>query len=276
MAENRDTNTGGSAAYQKAYFNTLTHYLDEHVNAVRNVSTVLAIAGVAFAARSVRMFTKFYTVADIPPHFIQKNLRLQGKVVHVKEQHLLVEHIPILHIRIPFLMKKAKGTLGVHLAGVKFEEGAVDWLKENVHTKAVFFKMLQVNSSQELDCVVTTRRPGWRGYLFSSMCLNEELVRRGLGKVAPIEGLQVGNTYVKLTKRLLRAELVAERKRRGVWTEPTVVERYKARYDNAKEDMKMAVQRRKKAVVEAGRVLASPASLFKSLWKFAAKKFRRE
>ncbi|CAH1255441.1 C3orf33 [Branchiostoma lanceolatum] len=275
MTENKDTDTGRSTAYRAAYFNTLTHYLDTHVNAVRNISTVLAIAGFAFAARGVRLFNKFYSVSDIPPQFIQKNVRLQGKVVHVKDQHLQVEHIPILYLRIPFLMKKREGSIGVHLAGVKFEEGGVDWLKENVHTKGVFFTMLQVNSRQQLDCVVTARRPGWRG-LFSSMCLNEELVRQGLGKVAPIEGMQVGTTYVKLTKKLLRAELVAERKRRGVWTEPTVFERYKARYDNAKEDMMMAVQRRKKAVVEAGRILASPASLLKSLWTFASKKFRRE
>ncbi|XP_078620815.1 protein C3orf33-like [Branchiostoma floridae x Branchiostoma japonicum] len=275
MAENNDKDTNRSAPYRAAYLNTLTHYLDGHVNAVRNASTVLAIAGLAFAARGVRLFSKFYTVADIPPHFIQKNIRLQGKVIKVTDQHLQVEHIPILYLKIPYLMKKQEGTIGVHLAGVKFEEGAVEWLKENVHSQAVFFKMLQINSCQELDCVVTTRRPGWRG-LFSSMCLNEELIRQGLGKVAPIEGMQVGTTYVKLTKMLLRAELVAERKRRGVWTEPTVLERYRARYDNAKDEMKMAVQTRKKAVVEAGKVLASPVALFKSLWKFVSKRFRKE
>ena len=57
------------------------------------------------------------------------------------------------------------------------------------------------------------------------MCVNEELIRLGLGRVEHIEGL-VGNTfYLRLSERLVKAEIYAEKKGVGVWTRPSLRER---------------------------------------------------
>lgn len=63
---------------------------------------------------------------------------------------------------------------------------------------------------------------------FSSICLNEEILRQGLGRTVNIEGLvHESKLYWKLHKRLLQAEMKAVKKNRGIWKEATFVEKLK-------------------------------------------------
>lgn len=59
-----------------------------------------------------------------------------------------------------------------------------------------------------------------------SHCLNEEVLKLGLARTAPIVGLQPDSRlYWRLHKRLHRAEVRAERKGRGLWKQDSLLER---------------------------------------------------
>lgn len=59
-----------------------------------------------------------------------------------------------------------------------------------------------------------------------SHCLNEEVLKLGLARTAPIVGLLPGSRlYWRLHKRLHRAEVRAERKGRGLWKQDSLLER---------------------------------------------------
>jgi len=61
---------------------------------------------------------------------------------------------------------------------------------------------------------------------FWSLCVNEELLRLGLARTVPLCGVAPGSRlYWRLHRRLLRAELKAEKKGRGLWKEPGLWER---------------------------------------------------
>ena len=68
-----------------------------------------------------------------------------------------------------------------------------------------------------------------------SYCVNEEVLRLGLARSAPVVGVQPDSRlYWRLLKRLHRAEVKAERKGRGLWKEDSLWERAsKAVRDNA-------------------------------------------
>lgn len=68
-----------------------------------------------------------------------------------------------------------------------------------------------------------------------SYCINEEVLRLGLARTAPIVGVLPGSRlYWRLHKRLHRAEVRAERKGQGLWKEDSLWERAsKAARDSA-------------------------------------------
>ncbi|XP_068262763.1 protein C3orf33 homolog isoform X3 [Nyctibius grandis] len=203
MAERRSAAAEGLAR--------LSEWADAHLSLLRSLSTGLAVAGVLVLARSVRMTTKFTSALDIPVAFVEKNVKLRGKLHHITEKGLEVEHIPI---SIPFITAiqrkwQSKGLLLVRLAGVELAPSGVAWLQ------------------QEL-------KPQQMGR-FLSTCVNEEILRQGLGRTARIEGLRHdSHLYWKLHKRLLRAELKALKKNRGIWNEESYSERIRDRISNNK------------------------------------------
>lgn len=67
------------------------------------------------------------------------------------------------------------------------------------------------------------------------MCLNEEILRQGLGRTARIKGLHHDSRlYWKLHKRFLQAELKALKKNKGIWQEESYSERISDRISNNK------------------------------------------
>ncbi|XP_050758505.1 protein C3orf33 homolog isoform X1 [Gymnogyps californianus] len=188
----------------------LSEWADAHLSLLRNLSTGMAVAGVLVLARSVRMTAKFTSALDIPVAFVEKNVKLRGKLHQITERGLEVEHIPI---SIPFITSiqrkwQSKGLLLVRLAGVELAPSGLAWLQQELKPK--------------------------QGR-FLSVCLNEEILRQGLGRTARIEGLHHDSRlYWKLHKRLLRAELKALKKNKGIWKEESCSERIRDRISNNK------------------------------------------
>ncbi|KAK7905200.1 hypothetical protein WMY93_017807 [Mugilogobius chulae] len=204
-----------------------SQFADDHLTLVRNLSTGLAVVGVIIIARSIKLMTKFHTASQIPLHFVERNVTLYGKVHSVTENSLAVEHVPV-HVPVisSFLHKKhnlCPSLLQVHLAGVELTPEGRQWLQENLlPAKMVWIKLI----SQEdniLYCLVSQNKGVLRTY-----CINEELLRQGLARTAPITGLiPDSRLYWRLHRRLHRAEVKAERKNRGLWKEDSLWERAK-------------------------------------------------
>ncbi|XP_039345609.1 protein C3orf33 homolog isoform X6 [Mauremys reevesii] len=161
-----------------------------------NISTGMAIAGVILFAKSIKLTTKFTSALDIPVEFIEKNVKLRGKLCHITEKGLEVEHVPI---SLPFLSSLQR----------KYTE-------DQAHRV-------------ELDLFQSC------GGRFFSVCLNEEILRQGLGKTTRIEGLHHDSPlYWKLHKRLLQAELKALKKNKGIWKEESYFEKLRDHISNNK------------------------------------------
>ncbi|XP_029111105.1 protein C3orf33 homolog isoform X2 [Scleropages formosus] len=185
-----------------------------------NLSVALAAAGVIVLARSVRLMTKFGAASEIPAWFVEKNVRLRGCVRRVTETGLQVEHVPI---RVPLLSpllgkRHVDGLLDVRLAGVDVAEEGRAWLRQNLMATDMVWLRLIRREADTVDCLVSVSRN-----MLLNTCVNEELLRLGLGKTVPITGLHYrSRLYWGLHKRLLRAEAQAERRGRGLWKRQSV------------------------------------------------------
>ncbi|XP_065700777.1 protein C3orf33 homolog [Patagioenas fasciata] len=210
----------------------LSEWADAHLSLLRSLSSALAVAAVLVLARSVRMTTKFTSASDIPAAFVEKNVKLRGKLHHITEKGLEVEHVPI---SVPFftsLQRKwqGPGLLLLRLAGVQLAPGALGWLQRHLRpTQIVWFQLLG-REDEALECLVSVNKGR-----FLSVCLNEEILRQGLGRAARVAGLHhESRLYWRLHRRLLRAELKALEKRRGIWKEESYSERIRDRISSNK------------------------------------------
>ncbi|NWI99598.1 CC033 protein, partial [Crypturellus undulatus] len=183
----------------------------------QSLSAGMAVAGLVLLARSVRLTTKFTSALDIPVEFVEKNVKLRGKIQHITEKGLEVEHVPI---SVPFLTAlqrkwQSNSLLLVRLAGVELSPGALLWLQGELKPSQLIWFQLLGRQDLALECLVLVNKGR-----FLSVCLNEEILRQGLGRTARIEGLRHDSRlYWKLHKRLLRAELKAAKKNKGIWKE---------------------------------------------------------
>ncbi|XP_041850061.1 protein C3orf33 homolog isoform X2 [Melanotaenia boesemani] len=212
----------------------ISQFADDNLSLVRNISTGLAVAGVIIIARSIKLITKFQAAHEIPAHFIERNVSLRGKVLSITEKGIEVEHVPIyLPILSPLLSKKqdvSTSPLLVHLAGVELTPEGKKWLQTNLAPAEPVWLKLISRKDATLHCLVSQSK----GSMWSC-CVNEEVLRLGLARSAPITGvLPDSRLYWRLHKRLHRAEVKAERKGQGLWKEESLWERTsKAVRDNA-------------------------------------------
>ncbi|XP_053930922.1 protein C3orf33 homolog [Cuculus canorus] len=209
-----------------------SEWADAHLSLVRSLSTGVAVAAALLLARSIRMTTKFTSAVDIPVNFVEKNVKLRGKLHRVTEKGLEVEHIPI---SVPFITSilrrwQSEGLLLVRLAGVELAPTGVAWLKQELKPKQMMWFQLLGREGLVLECLVLVNKGR-----FLSVCLNEEILRQGLGRTARIEGLHHhSRLYWKLHKRLLQAELKALKKSKGIWKEESYSERIRDRISDNK------------------------------------------
>ncbi|XP_053161586.1 protein C3orf33 homolog isoform X2 [Hemicordylus capensis] len=197
-----------------------------------SISTGMAIAGLILLGKSIKLTTKFSHALDIPVEFIEKNVKLRGRLHRITERGLEIEHVPIILPIISSLQKRwhSDGLLLIRLAGVELTPDGTIWLKEKMQPSQMMWFQLLGRKESALDCLVVINKGR-----FSSVCLNEEILRQGLGKTVRVEGLaHESHIYWKLHKRLLQAELKAVKKNKGIWKEETYIEKFKGLMSNNK------------------------------------------
>lgn len=70
------------------------------------------------------------------------------------------------------------------------------------------------------------------------MNLNEEILRRGLGRAVLVEGLKHDSKiFWKIHRNLLKAELTALKKGKGIWKEESEKESYLEKFKDSWRDM---------------------------------------
>ncbi|KAM4040764.1 protein C3orf33 homolog [Anomaloglossus baeobatrachus] len=191
--------------------------LDSHLYLVRNISSGLAIVGIVLCARSIRLIAKFSSAKDIPEKFIKKNVKLRGKVIRVNGEIIEIDHVPISLPILRSLQQRwhGQGSLLVRLAGVELTQNGRIWLQDNLRPSQMLWFQLLSREDSMLDCFVFINRGG-----FINDCLNVLLLREGLGRTAHIRGINQGpGQHLAFYKRLLQAEIKAQKGRQGLWKE---------------------------------------------------------
>ncbi|XP_064828821.1 uncharacterized protein LOC135545114 [Oncorhynchus masou masou] len=111
--------------------------------------------------------------------------------------------------------------LAVRLAGVELTPEGTVWLEQHLSPAQTVWLKLVSREEETLHCLVSVSRGSWR-----SLCLNEEVLRLGLARTVPVSGLHPqSHLFLRLHQRLLKAEVKAERKGRGMWKEDSLWER---------------------------------------------------
>ncbi|TNN01728.1 hypothetical protein fugu_011110 [Takifugu bimaculatus] len=205
---------------------TISHFVDDNLTFVRNISTVLAATGIVVIVRSLKLTTRFRAASEIPARFIERNVSLRGRVRSVSDRGVEVEHVPIYLPVLSPLLSKVKGvdssSILVHLAGVELTPEGRVWLQENLAPAQTVWLKLISREDDMLHCLVRRSQQGsvW------GRCVNEELLWLGLARTAPVVGVRTDSRiYWHLHKRLHRAEVKAERKGRGLWQRDSTWER---------------------------------------------------
>ncbi|XP_029393554.1 protein C3orf33 homolog isoform X1 [Mus pahari] len=242
----------------------VSQWADNHLRLVQNISTGMAIAGIMLLIRSIRLTSKFTTSSDIPVEFIRKKVKLRGRLQRITECGLEIEHIPITLPFISSWKKEPRGVLLVKLAGVELTEGGKVWLQSELKpSQLLWFQLLgkedsalfcyllvnKVNTapSASISCVLTRRSCKSKCHTcyflytetilwgcwsqlqggYFNVNLNEEILRRGLGKTVLVKGLNYDSkTHWKIHRNLLKAELTALKKGEGIWKEESEKESY--------------------------------------------------
>ncbi|XP_040336493.1 protein C3orf33 homolog isoform X1 [Herpailurus yagouaroundi] len=207
----------------------VSKWADDHLRLVRNrkhyvlnISTVMAIAGIMLLLRSIRMTSKFTSSSDIPVEFIRRNVKLRGRLCRITENGLEIEHIPIALPIITSWKKEPCGVLLVKLAGVELTETGKVWLQKELKPSQLVWFQLLAKENSALICYLLVNK----GRYFS-VSLNEEILRRGLGKTVLVKGLDYDSKiYWTIHRNLLKAELTALKKGEGIWKEEYEKESY--------------------------------------------------
>uniref|UniRef100_A0A8C2V1A9 Chromosome 3 open reading frame 33 n=2 Tax=Chinchilla lanigera TaxID=34839 RepID=A0A8C2V1A9_CHILA len=196
----------------------------------------MAIAGVLLFLRSVRLTSKFTRSSDIPAEFIRKSVKLRGRLHRITENGLEIEHIPITLPIISSWRKEPYGVLLVQLAGVELTESGKVWLQKELKPSQLLWFQLLGKENSVLFCHLLVNKGG-----YFSVNLNEEILRRGLGKTVLVKGLNYDSrTHWKIHRKLLKAELAAIRKGEGIWKEDSEKESYLEKFKEMwkKENLK--------------------------------------
>ncbi|XP_055502257.1 protein C3orf33 homolog [Leucoraja erinacea] len=206
-------------------------FVDGHLQAVRTITTGLVVIGIVMLGRSIRLMTKFTSVLEIPNNFIDKSIKLRGRIHQVTENGLEIEHIPIYLPFISSLQRKwqSDGLLMIRLAGLQMTDEGRTWLTEQVKSPHVIWFQLLRRDNSFVDCMVKLNK----GSIFS-VSLNEEILKKGLGRAVKIEGLHSNpKLYWRLQTKLLKAELKAQKTGKGIWKEPTILEKVSNNVQNS-------------------------------------------
>ncbi|XP_017378415.1 protein C3orf33 homolog [Cebus imitator] len=207
----------------------ISQWADDHLRLVRNISTGMAIAGIILLTRSIRLTSKFTSSSDIPVEFIRRNVKLRGRLRRITENGLEIEHVPITLPVIASLRKEPHGALLVKLAGVELTETGKAWLQKELKPSQLLWFQLLGKENSALFCYLLVNK----GRYFN-VNLNEEILRRGLGKTVLVKGLKYDSKiYWTIHRNLLKAELAAVKKGEGIWKEDSEKESYLEKFKDS-------------------------------------------
>ncbi|XP_072474767.1 protein C3orf33 homolog isoform X2 [Notamacropus eugenii] len=189
----------------------------------------MAVAGVILFARSIKLTSKFLKPSDIPIEFIKNHVKLRGRLHQITEKGLELEHIPISIPLISSWRRQPSGFLLIKLAGVELTEAGQLWLRKELRPFQVLWFQLLARDNSSLLCYVLMNRG-----MYFTVSLNEEILRRGLGKTVLIKELdQTSKMYWAVHKKLLKAELRAIKRGQGIWKEDTEKSSYVEKFKNS-------------------------------------------
>ncbi|XP_008592833.1 PREDICTED: protein C3orf33 homolog isoform X1 [Galeopterus variegatus] len=173
--------------------------------------------------------SKFTSSSEIPVEFIRRNVKLRGRLHRITENGLEIEHIPITLPIISSLRKEPYGVLLVKLAGVELTETGKMWLQKELKPSQTLWFQLLGKENSALFCYLLVNKGG-----YFSVSLNEEILRRGLGKTVLVKGLNYDSKiYWTIHRNLLKAELTAIKKGEGIWKEEPEKESYLEKFKDS-------------------------------------------
>ncbi|XP_077281580.1 protein C3orf33 [Temnothorax americanus] len=179
----------------------------------------LASAGLLAALYKIRPFARFTKPSDVPLHFLQSRVPLQGTVRRVEPSSskvlLMVDHRPLL----PF-PRFNKAYLPVKIGGVEITGNGVSWLQTVLNGKLVTFLPI-VREKEYLECVVAMSEKDR-----VSLEIGEELVKLGLATVHEPWTKLKDKQVLAYKNSLANAQKWAVRRRNGYWhfvKQPTVL-----------------------------------------------------
>ncbi|XP_030108510.1 protein C3orf33 homolog isoform X1 [Mus musculus] len=118
--------------------------------------------------------------------------------------------------------EEPRGVLLVKLAGVELTESGKVWLQAELKPSQLLWFQLLGKEDSALFCYLLVNKGG-----YFNVNLNEEILRRGLGKTVLVKGLNYDSkTHWKIHRNLLKAELTALKKGEGIWKEESEKESY--------------------------------------------------
>lgn len=179
----------------------------------------IAGAGLFVALHRIRPFAKFTKPSNVPLHFLQSRVPLQGTVMRVEPSGgvlLMVDHRPLL----PFFHFSNKSYLPVKISGINVTSNGVSWLQYIVNGKSITFVPI-AKENEYLECMVSVRQKNQ-----DTLKLGEELVRLGLGTVSQPSAKLNDKQLLAYNKSLASAQKWAARRRNGYWhfvKQPTVL-----------------------------------------------------
>ncbi|XP_012538549.1 uncharacterized protein LOC105837913 isoform X2 [Monomorium pharaonis] len=199
-------------------FERLQILMEDEMGPGRLITYGIASAGLLAALYKIRPFAKFTRPSDVPLHFLQTRVPLQGTVRRVEPSSsrvlLLVDHHPLL----PIPRFSGRTYLPVKIGGV--DVTGVSWLQTVLNGKLITFVPI-VREKEYLECVVTMPQKDQ-----DSLEIGEELVKLGLATVhEPWTKLKDKRVLAYRTS-LANAQKWAIRRRNGYWhfvKQPTVL-----------------------------------------------------
>lgn len=193
-------------------------YMEDEMGPGKLISYGIASAGLFVALYRIRPFAKFKKPSDVPFHFLQSRVPLQGTVMRVEPSHgalLMVNHQPLL----PFLNFNNKNYLPVKISGVDITGNGISWLQCVMNNKYITFIPL-IKKKEYLECIVTMSQKNQH-----SLKIGEELVKLGLGTIHE-PWIKLKDKHILTYKKsLTSAQKRAVRRRNGYWhfiKQPTV------------------------------------------------------
>ncbi|CAL1675405.1 unnamed protein product [Lasius platythorax] len=179
----------------------------------------IASAGLFVALYRIRPFARFKKPSDVPSHFVQSRIPLQGTVMRVEPSHgslLMVNHQPLL----PFLHFNDKSYLPVKISGVDVTGNGISWLQCVVSGKYITFIPV-VKEKEYLECIVAMSQKDQ-----GSLKIGEELIKLGLGTIREPWLKLKDKPILAYKKSLTSAQKWAVRRRNGYWhfiKQPTIL-----------------------------------------------------